>query len=92
MSWQVAGYETDADKPFDQGSFGTVWHARRLSDGTRVALKLVLRDHAADAVERIEAERRGAMLQRSFHDAHGMVPAVHDVGYDRMATCTSPWS
>ena len=83
MSWQVAGYETDADKPFDQGSFGTVWHARRLSDGARVALKLVLRDHAADAVERIEAERRGAMLQRSFHDAHGMVPAVYDVGYDR---------
>ncbi len=83
MSWQVAGYETDADKPFDQGSFGTVWHARRLSDGTRVALKLVLKDHAADASERIEAERRGAMLQRAFHDAHGMVPAIHDIGYDR---------
>lgn len=82
MSWQVAGYETDADKPFDQGSFGTVWHARRQRDGLRVALKLVLRDHAADAAERIEAERRGAMLQRSFHDAHGMVPAVHDLGYD----------
>jgi hypothetical protein len=83
MSWQVAGYETDADKPFDQGSFGTVWHARRQSDGTRVALKLVLREHASDAEERIDAERRGAMLQRSFHDAHGMVPAVYDVGYDR---------
>lgn len=83
MSWQVAGYETDADKPFDQGSFGTVWLARRQSDGARVALKLVLREHAADAEERIEAERRGAMLQRSFHDAHGMVPAVYDVGYDR---------
>lgn len=82
MSWQVAGYETDADKPFDQGSFGTVWHARRQRDGLRVALKLVLKDHAADATERIEAERRGAMLQRSFHDAHGMVPAVHDLGYD----------
>ncbi len=83
MSWQVAGYETDADKPFDQGSFGTVWHARRQSDGIRVALKLVLREHAADAEERIDAERRGAMLQRSFHDAYGMVPAVYDVGYDR---------
>lgn len=82
MSWQVAGYETDADKPFDQGSFGTVWLARRVRDGARVALKLVLREHAADAAERIEAERRGAMLQRSFHDAHGMVPAVYDVGYD----------
>ena len=82
MPWQVAGYQTDADKPFDQGSFGTVWHARRSSDGARVALKLVLKDHAADATERIEAERRGAMLQRSFHDAHGMVPAVYDLGYD----------
>ena len=81
MPWQVAGYETDADKPFDQGSFGTVWHGRRLSDGARVALKLVLKDHSADASERIEAERRGAMLQRSFHQAHGMVPAVFDLGY-----------
>lgn len=83
MPWHVAGYETDADKPFDQGSFGTVWLARRTTDGARVALKLVLRDHAADAAERIEAERRGAMLQRSFHDAHGMVPAVYDIGHDR---------
>jgi len=82
MAWRVAGYETDADKPFDQGSFGTVWHARRLSDGRRVALKLVRRDRAVDAAERIEAERRGAMLQRSFHDAHGMVPAVYDVWFD----------
>lgn len=82
MAWRVAGYETDADKPFDQGSFGTVWHARRLSDGQRVALKLVRRDRAVDAAERIEAERRGAMLQRSFHDAHGMVPAVYDVWFD----------
>ncbi|MGI8671622.1 MAG: serine/threonine-protein kinase [Luteitalea sp.] len=81
MPWQVAGYETDADKPFDQGSFGTVWHGRRLTDGARVALKLVLKDHSADASERIEAERRGAMLQRSFHQAHGMVPAVFDLGY-----------
>ena len=82
MPWQVAGYETDADKPFDQGSFGTVWHARRLSDGLRVALKLVRRAHAADAAERIDAERRGALLQRAFHEAHGMVPAVYDIGHD----------
>ena len=83
MAWQVAGYETDAEKPFDQGSFGTVWHARRLADGVRVALKLVRRTGAADARERVDAERRGAMLQRSFHDAHGMVPAVYDVDYDK---------
>ncbi|BCS32196.1 hypothetical protein TBR22_A14060 [Luteitalea sp. TBR-22] len=82
MPWQVAGYETDADKPFDQGSFGTVWHARRVRDGLRVALKLVRRAHGADAAERIDAERRGAMLQKAFHEAHGMVPAVFDVGHD----------
>jgi serine/threonine protein kinase len=83
MAWQVAGYERDADKPFDQGSFGTVWHARRTVDGRRVALKLVRRTGAADARERIDAERRGALLQRSFHDAHGLVPAVYDIGYDQ---------
>ena len=83
MAWQVAGYERDADKPFDQGSFGTVWHARRTIDGRRVALKLVRRTGAADARERIDAERRGALLQRSFHDAHGLVPAVYDIGYDQ---------
>ena len=83
MAWQVAGFETDAEKPFDQGSFGTVWHARRLADGRRVALKLVRRTGASDARERVDAERRGAMLQRSFHDAHGMVPAVYDVDYDK---------
>lgn len=82
MSWVVPGYEMVADKPFDQGSFGTIWRARRRSDGLRVALKLVRSGHAEDARERMEAERRGAMLQRSFHDAHGMVPAVYDVGYD----------
>ncbi|HTV02385.1 MAG TPA: serine/threonine-protein kinase [Luteitalea sp.] len=82
MAWQVAGYERDADKPFDQGSFGTVWHARRTCDGSRVALKLVRRT-GADAAERIDAERRGALLQRAFHDAHGLVPAVYDIGYDQ---------
>lgn len=82
MSWVVPGYEMVADKPFDQGSFGTIWRARRRSDGLRVALKLVRSGHAEDARERMEAERHGAMLQRSFHDAHGMVPAVYDVGYD----------
>ena len=77
MSWQVGGYETEADKPFDQGSFGTVWHARRLSDGARVALKLVLRDGRGrrPGAHRGRAPRRDAAAQlprRARHGAGGL--------------------
>jgi hypothetical protein len=82
MPWQVGGYTTEGEKPFDQGSFGTVWRARRLSDNARVALKLVLLTDAADSRERIAAERHGAMLQQRFQQTHGMVPTVYDFGYD----------
>jgi serine/threonine protein kinase len=82
MSWQVGGYATEGEKPFDQGSFGTVWKARRIADNARVALKLVLLTDAPDARERIAAERHGAMLQQAFQQAHGMVPTVYDFGYD----------
>ena len=82
MSWQVGGYATESEKPFDQGSFGTVWRARRVSDDARVALKLVLLTDAADSRERIAAERHGAMLQQRFQQTHGMVPTVYDFGYD----------
>ena len=37
MPWQVGGYATEGEKPFDQGSFGTVWKAHRLSDDAPVA-------------------------------------------------------
>ena len=74
MPWQVGGYATEGEKPFDQGSFGTVWRARRLATTRPVALKLVLLTDAADARERIAAERHGAMLQQRFQQAHGMVP------------------
>ncbi|HEX2452402.1 MAG TPA: serine/threonine-protein kinase [Vicinamibacterales bacterium] len=82
MPWQVGGYTTEGEKPFDQGSFGTVWRARRLSDGARVALKLVLLTETDDARDRIAAERHGAMLQQRFEQAHGMVPTVYDYGHD----------
>src|SRR4030095_12021690 len=82
MPWQVGGYATEGEKPFDQGSFGTVWRGRRVSDDARVALKLVLLTDAADARERIAAERHGAMLQQQFQQVHGMVPTVYDFGYD----------
>src|SRR5437867_8630851 len=79
MSWQVGIYRAVEDKPFDHGQFGTVWRARRVSDGTKVALKLVLRANGRD---QIDAERHGAMLQQQFHRAHGMVPAIYDYGQD----------
>jgi len=82
MPWQVGGYTTEGEKPFDQGSFGTVWRARRVSDGARVALKLVLLTETDDAKDRIAAERHGAMLQQRFEQAHGMVPTVYDYGHD----------
>jgi hypothetical protein len=82
MAWQVGEYTTEGEKPFDNGSFGTLWKGRRLSDGARVALKLVLSTGCADARERIDAERHGAMLQQRFEQAHGMVPKVYDYGYD----------
>ena len=82
MPWQVGDYITEGEKPFDQGSFGTVWRARRRSDAVRVALKLVLLTDTADARERIAAERHGAMLQQQFERAHGMVPEVYEFGHD----------
>ncbi|MEP6915754.1 MAG: serine/threonine-protein kinase [Acidobacteriota bacterium] len=79
MPWQVGDYETVGEKPFAYGSFGIVWNGRRMSDGTRVALKLVL-NNVPDGRERVAAERHGAMLQQRFEQAHGMVPKVYDYG------------
>jgi serine/threonine-protein kinase len=71
----------DGAKPIGRGSFGTVFAARRLADGQRVALKLVLQGGEWGS-ERIEAERKGAILQQRFALAYGMVPEVYDFGAD----------
>jgi serine/threonine protein kinase len=74
-------FRIDGSKPIGRGSFGTVFAARRIADGQRVALKLVL--HNGEwGPERIEAERKGAILQQRFAQAHGMVPEVYDFGAD----------
>lgn len=74
-------FEVIGAKPVGRGSFGTVFAARRISDGRRVALKLVL--HNGEwGPERIEAERKGAILQQRFAATHGMVPEVYDFGLD----------
>lgn len=74
-------FEITGSKPVGRGAFGTVFAARRISDGRPVALKVVL--HAGEwGAERIEAERKGAILQQRFANANGMVPEVFDFGAD----------
>lgn len=74
-------FEIIGSKPVGRGAFGTVFAARRLSDSAPVALKIVL--HTGEwGPERIEAERKGAILQERFARTHGMVPEVYDCGLD----------
>ena len=79
---RIGNYVTEGEKPFGHGRFGVVWVARRLTDGARVALKLVLATQSADSRERLAAERHGAILQQRFELAHAMVPKVYDFGPD----------
>src|SRR5262249_25756958 len=74
-------FEIVDQKPIGRGQFGTVFRARRRSDGRVAALKLILHD-GENGAGTIEAERHGAMLQREFAARHGMVPEVFDFGAD----------
>jgi hypothetical protein len=68
-------------KPIGRGQFGTVFRARRCSDGRLTALKVIL--HAGEnGAATIAAERHGAILQQAFAAEHGMVPEVFDFGPD----------
>ena len=74
-------FQIIGSKPIGRGAFGTVFAARRISDDAPVALKIVL--HSGEwGPERIEAERKGAILQQRFAQTHGMVPEVYDCGPD----------
>ena len=74
-------YQIIGSKPVGRGAFGTVFAARRAADDMPVALKIVL--HSGEwGPERIEAERKGAILQQRFAQTHGMVPEVYDFGQD----------
>src|SRR5688500_1634001 len=74
-------FEIVDNKPIGRGYSGTVFRATRRGDGATVALKLVLRNEEG-GVERIAAERHGAILQERFAERHGMVPKVYDYGAD----------
>jgi serine/threonine protein kinase len=58
-----------------------VYLARDTRSGQVVALKLVPCGADADSVERVEAEQRGADLQRRFSDLSPYVPKVYDSGF-----------
>ena len=68
-------------KPIGRGQFGTVFRARRRSDGRLTALKVILHGGENGAAT-IAAERHGAILQQAFAAEHGMVPEVFDFGAD----------
>ena len=74
-------FEIVDQKPIGRGQFGTVFRARRCSDGRIAALKLILHEgeHGAST---IAAERHGAILQQEFAARHGMVPEVFEFGPD----------
>jgi protein kinase-like protein len=74
-------FEIVDQKPIGRGQFGTVFRARRRSDGRIAALKLILHEgeHGAST---IAAERHGAMLQQEFASRYGMVPEVFEFGQD----------
>ena len=59
-------------KPIGRGQFGTVFRARRRSDGRIAALKLILHD-GENGASTIAAERHGAILQQRVRVAlrHG---------------------
>ena len=74
-------FEIVDQKPIGRGQFGTVFRARRRSDGRIAALKLILHEGEYGA-STIAAERHGAILQQEFGARHGMVPEVFDFGAD----------
>jgi serine/threonine-protein kinase len=81
--WTIGNYVVDDPTGFARGTFGTLYVARRMDDGAKVAMKLVLLTNASDGRERLEAERHGAILQQQFEQAHGMVPEVYEYGPHR---------
>jgi eukaryotic-like serine/threonine-protein kinase len=79
QAFTIGDYVLDPT-PIESGAFGTVYNARRRSDGKRVALKLVLSTAEPDSADKLAAERRGAELQQQFGRSHGMVPEVYEYG------------
>ena len=68
-------------KPIGRGQFGTVFRARRRSDGQIAALKVILQA-GENGAGTIAAERHGAILQQAFSAEYGMVPEVFEFGPD----------
>jgi hypothetical protein len=76
--FNLAGYDIRA--PLGTGQFGVVYRAWSAGLGTEVALKHI-RAEGADGGIKIQAEERGADLQRRFGGRYpGLVPEIHECG------------
>lgn len=76
VAWPLGDYFIS--RVIDNGTFGTVYHARHVPSDRDVALKLVPLT-GVDSDEKVAAERRGALLQHKFGEAHrGLVPEVYE--------------
>lgn len=72
---QIPGYSILGE--IGRGAMGTVYKARRESDGALVAVKLVLPAHAADPRDITRFIREGQILQELEHDH---IVRCHDAG------------
>ena len=72
LGWPIGEY--DLQRAIANGRFGTVYEAVSATRGT-VAIKLI---PSSEGREKIEAERRGAMLQQQFSRSHDDVPKVYE--------------
>lgn len=76
--FNLDGY--DLRGPLGTGQFGVVYRAWSAARGAEVALKHI-RAEGADGGIKIQAEERGAGLQRLFADRYpGLVPEIHECG------------
>jgi hypothetical protein len=72
LGWPIGEY--DLQRAIANGRFGTVYEAVSATRGT-VAIKLI---PSSEGREKIEAERRGALLQQQFGAIHDDVPKVYE--------------
>jgi eukaryotic-like serine/threonine-protein kinase len=77
---RIGPYEIEQE--IGRGGMAVVFLARDSRNGRQVALKLVREGNDREAVDILEAERRGAELQQQFCAVSERVPAVYEHGSD----------
>lgn len=77
---RIGPYEIEQE--IGRGGMAVVFLARDTRTGTQLALKLVREGQDREAREILDAEQRGALLQKQFSAVCGRVPQVYDYGSD----------